>query len=350
MKLYRLLSITALVFGLQACEGAGPTAAGRAHPEEFSPVSASNGDRWVTCSLYQRGFRGGHQASLRVKQFAVRIPPEEQGPGATRSYTYRGYSNGAELTAYADCVIPATDAARRRMDHLLRAGTEGPTRLSLAPAGTLFSTGDPIQLSPVVVTACQYGGRYPNCSQQPEDYEVDNYECMWYGNCPAEYSPGGSGGATAGTASWTDWFYPQDDGTNRPPCERDADSICVTRAPSVDEWNKLGQRIDAIKDDSDLCRAVKAGLQSMYNQGRAAGRFRFWYGYDIDSEGLQRYGQHLSDANGSFIEFDGFWVLDARMPTLLIHEGLHKYLHDTNSTMPLDQSHAWIADVEDTCV
>jgi hypothetical protein len=198
------------------------------------------------------------------------------------------------------------------------------------------------------VTACQYGGKYPACNSQPEDYDQVDYECLWYSNCPGAYYPGGGGGGGS-TYTWTDWYAPLDDGSGRPACERDADGICVTRLPREDEWTTLGQKIDAINDDTDLCRDVKAGLLALYNQGRDAGRFRFWDGYDVSPDG-QRYGQHLKDSQGSFIEFDGYWVLDPRMPTLLIHEGLHLYLHNTNSTMTLEESHAWIEQVAGTCV
>ncbi|HZG42901.1 MAG TPA: hypothetical protein VEY93_08065 [Longimicrobium sp.] len=328
---------------------AGPTAVERGVSEaDFSPLRGG-GDRWVACSLYQRSSRGGHNQQLRAKRISIRFPREEQGSSG-EVYSYRGYANGGELTAYADCTIPATDAARRRMDHLLKVERGSRPQRALAASGPLYSTSDPIILDPVMVTACQYGGRYPDCQSQPVDHEMTEDNCLWYSNCPGTYYPDSGGGDTGGSSyTWTDWYHPQDDGTGRPACTRDADGICVTRDPSPDEWTKLGELINKINDDTDVCRAVKAGLQSLYGQGRSAQRFRFWDGYDI-AGGVQRYGQHLKDSGGSFIEFDGKWVLDPRMPTLLIHEGLHKYLHDTNSTMDVEQAHAWIPTVQNDCL
>lgn len=302
----------------------------------------------MTCTLYQRSFRGAHNSQLRTKRISIRFPREEQGLSG-RLYSYRGYANGTELTAYVDCLIPATDAARRRMDHLLKVDRGLPPRTSLATNGPLYTTGEPILLDPVVVTVCQYGGRYPDCESQPVDHEVVDDECLWYSNCSGTYYPDGGGGDTGASYTWTDWYSPQDDGTDRPPCTRDSDGICITREPTPDEWTKLGDVINKIKDDTDVCRAVKSGLQSLYAQGRNAQRFRFWDGYDV-VDGVQRYGQHLKDSGGSFIEFDGKWVLDPRMPTLIIHEGLHLYLHETNSTMDVNQAHEWIPTVQNDCV
>lgn len=305
------------------------------------------GDVTVTCSVYSRASGGIHGAKVRVRQLTVRFPQSEAAPaGATRSYQYRGYANGADLVLYSNCEIPATDAAVRRMNAIFRVkqdrGSQGPPTSGPVLMGCV-SEGS-CTLDPITVTACQYGGEYPNCNV-PGDGDHDYDWCGFWNECGGgsggwDWS-GGSGGSNGG------WNDAQDDGTNRPPCTRDADGVCVTRPLTSSEWTKLGQRISSIKEHSEECRGAKDALLAMFEQGSAAGRFKFWDGYDVEG-GVQRFGQNLSDAGGRFIEFDSHWVWD--MATLIVHEGLHAYLHLINSPMSGASAEEWIRTVQGTCV
>jgi RHS repeat-associated protein len=108
----------------------------------------------------------------------------------------------------------------------------------------------------------------------------------------------------------------------RLPCRRDANGFCVTYVP-VEDWQRIHDVIQSIPDTPEICAGAKASLLSLWNQGTDAARIRFWDGFDLQPNGSQRYGQRLSDAGGSFVEFDSYWFFED--PRLAPHEGLHVY-------------------------
>ncbi|MBB4636089.1 hypothetical protein [Longimicrobium terrae] len=122
----------------------------------------------------------------------VVFPRAELAPGGvTRAFTYRGYANGATLVRNAECTVPATRGAMERITRtFIREGAPGePTMQVMA---------DPWV---VVVTACQNGGTYPSCEDQPTDIPVMENDCAFYGTCSPTSPSGGGGGGGGGNPS-----------------------------------------------------------------------------------------------------------------------------------------------------
>lgn len=284
----------------------------------------------------------------------VRFPAAELDPqGRTIAYRYRGYTPSNRIVAAVDCVIPATEAAIERMNRKLkvsrwhRLGSEAVgsgARMSLGTASfDLGTEGSPTALAPVVGTArwCGpgYVGTYPAC------YPVTSG------------TVGGTG--TEPDDGWEWWEGPDggtepDDGTGRDPCDRDEAGHCITREIEPDEWTRLLERIDDIKEVPDYCRGAKQALQAFADKGRASQRLRFWDGYDKPADDEQVYGQNLSDPDGRYIQYDSYWIW--HMPELLAHEGIHHWLNQlavagTPRTLPAGMTNEqWVRSVDQNCV
>jgi hypothetical protein len=105
--------------------------------------------------------------------------------GATRKFVYRGYADGATLVRDAECIVPATRGALERITRVfIRKGDAGEPTMQIM--------SDPWV---VVVTACQYGGMYPDCDEKPTDIPINGDECLFYGVCNPT---GGTGGGENG--------------------------------------------------------------------------------------------------------------------------------------------------------
>src|ERR1700741_341927 len=218
-----------------------------------------------------------HGGAWRGNSRRIRFPASELAPGGhTIAYRYRGYTPENRIVATADCRIPATEAAIRRMNRRFSVETShriprrSGTRAQLAD-GPKFSTElDAVGLETLVATAkwCGPGmvGQYPYCrpilsATAPGAQEEDD--------------PGW------GDWTWEDPDYDPDDGTGREPCVYDAPGHCVTRELTQDEWNRLLAAIERIKETSPECAGAKQALRGLAAQGPSARRFRFWDGYDI---------------------------------------------------------------------
>ncbi|HKP75423.1 MAG TPA: hypothetical protein VJT67_07745 [Longimicrobiaceae bacterium] len=127
----------------------------------------------------------------RYSARAVRFSPDElASDGATILYRFKGYVNGADLVSWITCEIPATAAAVRRLDHgfaipqALRARAGWGALAKGSPSGTAgmraprFDTvcdETGCHLDGLTVSACYYGGIYPNCNPNPSS--LANMQC-----------------------------------------------------------------------------------------------------------------------------------------------------------------------------
>jgi len=293
---------------------------------------------------------GGARSTWGGRTVRVRFPASELAPaGQTIAYNYRGYTPDNVIVAAADCRIPATEAAIQRMNrrfhvaasHRIAQRSSSDPRRSYAQ-GPMFSTElVVIGLETLVATGkwCGPGmiGEHPYCKP------------ISSGTAPStlEEEP------DWGDWSWDDPNHEPDDGTNREPCVYDSPDHCATRPLTQDEWNRLMAAIARIKETSPECAGAKRALQGLAAQGQSAQRFRFWNGYDIRTDAktgqrVQRYGENRSDAEGRYIEFDSFWVWNS--PTLVVHEGLHLFLHQTNAPLLGDDNETWVRTTAETCI
>ncbi|HEX6910730.1 MAG TPA: hypothetical protein VF142_10045 [Longimicrobium sp.] len=198
--------------------------------------------------------------------------------------------------------------------------------------------------------SCDDGGG--TCMTSVSDPEVD------FATIQGCETGGGAGGGTGGPGGGTspDPGDPDawDDGTGRPACDRDANGNCITRVMTLDEWSKLAQRINAIREDIDYCKGAKDALRSLYAQGRESQRLRVWDGFDKESPTTQRYGQNLSDVQGRYIKYDSYWIWNDA--SLVVHEGLHAWLAQNPDNSGLVNrpdgmtNEEWVHSVDQNCV
>lgn len=158
--------------------------------------SARSADGVVySCELSARNVHGQEQSAEHRRRMHVVYARAELAPGsATRKFTYRGYANGTALVRNAECTVPAT---RRAMERIARTFI----REEDPGAPTMHVMADPWV---VVVTACQYGGTYPNCNDQPSDVPVMENDCAFYGTCDTTSGPGGGGAGGSGSPAGCD--------------------------------------------------------------------------------------------------------------------------------------------------
>jgi hypothetical protein len=129
-------------------------------------------------SLLKSGVAFGCTGSVRLGKGAepwrygratVRFAPEEVAEnGATIRYRFRGYENGTRLVSTADCTIPRTDAALRRMDANFGVRRNPPRAgISRIPGPRMDCYGDDCSLPGMYVSACSWGGIWPYCYSKP---------------------------------------------------------------------------------------------------------------------------------------------------------------------------------------
>lgn len=131
---------------------------------------------------------------LRSRVAEVNFPkPELHLYGASRPYIYQAYS-GTELILSAECAIPATAAAARRMDRAFKVDRQAQGLGEISTMGCV-TTEEGCLLDPIEVTACPNGGTYPDCDTgNDKDYD----QCYDFGACGDSGdwdwgSPGGGG-------------------------------------------------------------------------------------------------------------------------------------------------------------
>jgi hypothetical protein len=118
---------------------------------------------------------------------------------------------------------------------------------------------------------------------------------------------------------------------------------CLTRKVRPDEFQRLGERIRAVRENTAECREAKRILLSLHGQGLEGGRFEFWDGINRPYPGEQEFGYNSSDQNGRILVYDSYWIW--RDPYLLVHEAFHTYLNETGMapSMTRTQQENWIS-------
>jgi hypothetical protein len=204
----------------------------------------------------------------------------------------------------------------------------------------------------------------PNCEGWMMDpcNDGDDYPTMPGGSGPTGGSggSGGSGGASPQpTPAQVDSACAADaangtvcESVDRPECTRvsGAYSDCVTRPPSLAEWEILGAIINRITTSSDYCRGAKAQAVEMYAAGREGGRIVLWDGRNYrpgTGQSSMYWGYNRSDIRGRNLQLDSY--LAVRMRSLVAHEALHAYLHSINSPIPAEEQEPWIRARESEC-
>jgi hypothetical protein len=290
----------------------------------------------------------------RYGSVALHFPASEIAPdSSTADYRYRVYADGAQIVLAANCHIPNTEAALRRMNRY--AGGRGEYRThgsEKLDQGIL--AGDAVPIDGMIITICMYGGEYPWCHRN-KGSELSSPECPALDPTCSGFG-GGSDWSWGGTGE--DPLPPEyDDGTGREKCIRDAAKHCITRVLTLPEWEELGNRIEEIREDIGYCKGAKDALRGLFARGVEAKRIRVWDGFDRTSRTRQRIGQNLSDADGRYIEYDSFWLFDNRTRQLLVHEGLHYWINlnaptaGTMETRPDGMTNEeWVELVDQNCL
>jgi hypothetical protein len=191
-----------LLMAVAGCEHPIPTAIdhGAAGRQAASPGLLKMG----TAFRCEGSIRAGEWDSpWRHGRATVRFAPDELAPdGSTLRYQFRGYEAGARLVGTAECIIPRTDAAIRRMDANFGVRTK---RSPIAPAlrisgPRLDCSGDSCSLPGLTVTVCTWGGIWPYCYSKPTSLAqiqcgALDPACSWGGGVPDDpWSWGGGGG------------------------------------------------------------------------------------------------------------------------------------------------------------
>lgn len=267
-------------------------------------------------------------ATLRLK-----FPPHVLAPdGSTQLFRFRVQQSAGDPVVAGICRIPDTPGAVEFVEkrlHLVPHLPRGPRNDEQITVQGCVSDGF-CPLDGLVVVA-------PGSSDPGGWYYYQGGYNASHGD---GYEPTGGG----------DTWDPRPDGTYRPECERDAYRQCINREVTANEWLEIGRIIDRMKPNNDACAGAKAALKSLFDHGMAA--FRVWDGIDYESGGQQRFGENRYDQNGTFmyIELDSYWLMND--PSLLVHEGLHKYFR----SLPVDNSgtigmsgESYALMYEDTC-
>lgn len=289
----------------------------------------------VFCSAGQ--VVSGREQPYTFLRLTIKLPASTRAPdGRTVLYRYRGHADG-RVVAAANCRIPHTPGAVAHMDRVFGVKERGGRHERTLSEATVTIEG-------LVVNTCQYGGQYPACWPQPmPEYESSSApkdESICYFEC--------GGGSDSGGA-----VDPEIDAAIRPECERDAQGNCITRDLSPEEWRRFIARVALIKEDPPECAGAKQILRDLIAAGPAARRIRFWDGIDYQGKDpetgdvQQRYGQNLSDAQGRYLEYDSHWVWGDS--TLIVHEGLHYYLHVNNIPIYGADNETWVSDRARVC-
>lgn len=206
---------------------------------------------------------GGRHA-YRYGHTVLQFPSEATHPArATHRYRYRMVDRGGKVLRVANCVIPRSDRAVEMMNRHLGV-PQAESDLSLQGC---VSDGVCV-LQPIVVIGdgSSGGGAGGGSGGGGGDGGGDgpgSGECITSVGALNDVQGCGGGGEAPDPGDPYAW----DDGTGRDPCERDANGFCITRVMTLDEWSKLAQRINAIREDIDYCKGAKDALRSLYAQG-----------------------------------------------------------------------------------
>lgn len=226
-------------------------------------------------------------------------------------------------------------------------------------------------LDPVVVVGTPRCDPYLDLNWCQDDGDGGSGDCMTSSTPDSgEYAiastcPGAGDGTTKPGGGTAPPPSPGDDGIctaeengtvcedrDRPECERrpDAPGECVTRPPNPTEWDKLGQKIERMTENTEYCRAAKAIAREMYAAGREGGRIMLWDGRNYEPGSNQQkmvWGKNSSDSRGRIIEMDSHLAFNVH--SLLAHEALHAYLSSISWQGTVDEQENWVRAREAEC-
>jgi hypothetical protein len=179
----------------------------------LTPTSASGAQ--YRCETERFSLR--NPGFSRTGRFYPRFPagaiPEN---GGVVEFRLREYVSGDVIVRTADCVIPASPAAVQIIKQRLGISEPAPPPVTAGrPGGDDIGimSDEPIEMDPIDVPVCRYGGEYPHCDPPPEeeggehdDWDEGEYceanpedpacgsdECEYYGDCEP-YGGGGDDG------------------------------------------------------------------------------------------------------------------------------------------------------------
>jgi hypothetical protein len=190
-------------------------------------------------------------------------PDEVARNGATIRYHFRGYVDGATLVSTANCLIPRTEAAIRRMNSGFEVRQDLPSLRGnrVAKGPRMYCSGDTCSLEGMYVSACTWGGAWPYCYPKPTSLaEMQcgalNPDCG-NGSGTGEWTWDGGGGQSpepdpaAGDTDLNEGSCPANDPSCNQPLN-DADKQSLIRA--IGEINR---------DADDVCAQLADRLQQL---------------------------------------------------------------------------------------
>lgn len=273
--------------------------------------------------------------------------------GSSYTYRVRSFDGNGRIAGEARCLIPNTPSAIRRIDRIFRVERDKQNHTD----GGFSTQGDPIPLDGYTGYACRYGGTYPYCNYEPQQTSTQV-------QCAADDPYCGSGGTDGGDGwnwgtSGSDPTPPEPDEPDdpeeivRPECERTPAGACKLVHADDAQWDRLGELINRMTEQTEYCAGAKRIAQSFHAQGKEAGRIQLWNGKDLylDPAGAEKmhWGRNAFDANGRLLAFDSYMVFNRR--SLLAHEALHAYLATlapTSGLMPPDNE-TWVREHQGEC-
>lgn len=341
---YPRLKAHASAFGLAvllvACQDLPTAPSGLGLPARATGGGLHLGTTPVVCTY---GWKEDDSPRWVVRRDTIHFPRGEIAPsGQTVRYQIRTEGADGLLVYTGDCDVPYTEGALRRVDRHFGVLENGGADQFRKRRGMITTQGcvtdGACVLEPIVVKAPLKPNNDPDdpCTRNPDQCESGG------GGDGGDGGGDGDGGGSTDEGSEGDNPPLQEGDTTRTACEKDAYGACIERDLRPDEWDELGKRINAVREDTHECRQAKGILQNMYGQGLGAGRFQLFDGYYKPAAGEQTYGYNSQDQYGRILVYDSYWIW--RDQYLLIHEALHAYLEQTgmNLSMDVTQQHNWI--------
>lgn len=343
--IHRWITVIAASVALSACQDA-PTLPhdAESRPNAIRSTIVGGPSGAVDYQCYTSVATPSGPNAYAYKRVPLRFSTDGLHPrNATHRYSYRMVAPNGKTLRAANCVIPRSVRAIEAMNRRFGVSDDDPMQIQGCVTDGICT------LEPVIVvgdgggsgtggTGGSGGGGIMDPGPGPDDgacmTSVGDFENL--AGCP--------GGGDADPGEPDSW----DDGTGRPACERDANGWCITRVLTQAEWDRFAERVEQIRETSAECLGAKQALRGLVAQGRLAERIRFWNGYDKPTPTTQRFGQNLSDAQGRYLTYDSHWAWE--MPTLIVHEGLHYYLHQINSPLMGQDNEDWVEATAPSCI
>ena len=216
------LVLSGIILGAAACAdrtfdtSVAPALDAARHGSAATP----NGQVAFRCVLGLKDPDTGHWQRRPATIYFPR--PETTPDEPLLPYRYEVVSNAGELVRFANCAIPRSEAAIRRMDHAVRVGSPGVERVVVA---------SPLQ-SDCYTYSCPIEGIIVKATPVPELEPADDWDWNWESpdSCAPAFLCGGGGGGGGGGG----------DGGRTPPdsteedCYASSDPNCLQPLRSAD--------------------------------------------------------------------------------------------------------------------